>query len=264
MKAHKYADLFPLLEGAEFERLVADIRENGLLEPIWLYEDQIIDGRNRYRACKKLGIEPKTRSYTGKDPIGLVVSLNLIRRHLDNTQRAVLGARLEPLYAEAARARQGTRTDIQPNLAGSMEGQARDKAAAMVGVSHSYVSMAKTTLTNAPELEDDMLRGELPLGQAYAIAKSSPVASVRARIFKEVQKQQATEPQTRQIVNRITGRKVDHAHDEDGAVKMLFDAVTALDKAVTALEAADITEADKNEHSKVAKNRIKAILGRLK
>jgi hypothetical protein len=124
--------------------------------------------------------------------------------------------------------------------------------------------MAKTTLINAPELEDEMLRGELPLGQAYAISKASPVASVRARIFKAIQKQQATEPQSRRIINEMLGRKSDSSEAEDGAVKLLFDAVTALDKAVAALEVADISEADKKEHSKVARNRIAAITGRLK
>ena len=51
-------------------------------------------------------------------------------------------------------------------------GKARDKAAVMVGVSGTYVSMAKTMLADAPELEDRVMSGELPLGQAYAIARS--------------------------------------------------------------------------------------------
>ena len=52
---HPLADLFPLLEGEDFEQLVTDIRENGLYEPIVMLDGRILDGRNRYRACLSAG-----------------------------------------------------------------------------------------------------------------------------------------------------------------------------------------------------------------
>ncbi|MCD6295935.1 MAG: ParB N-terminal domain-containing protein, partial [Deltaproteobacteria bacterium] len=54
MEFHEIANMFPLMEGTEFDALVTDIKENGLLEPIWLYENKILDGRNRYRACQEV------------------------------------------------------------------------------------------------------------------------------------------------------------------------------------------------------------------
>ena len=43
-----------------------DIKKNGLQEKIWTYKGQIIDGRHRYLACKKFGIEPMFREWDGK------------------------------------------------------------------------------------------------------------------------------------------------------------------------------------------------------
>ncbi len=58
LEFHPLADLFPLMEGEEFDLLVADIKANGLREKIDLYQGKIVDGRNRYRALRRLGIDP--------------------------------------------------------------------------------------------------------------------------------------------------------------------------------------------------------------
>lgn len=87
---HPIAELFPLMVGAEFDALKNDIAANGLREAIWLHPDDwsIIDGRNRYRACVELGIEPEYRTWDGEGSLeALVDSLNLHRRHLTKEQR---------------------------------------------------------------------------------------------------------------------------------------------------------------------------------
>jgi hypothetical protein len=96
---HPLADIFPLMEGAEFDALVADIKAHGLREPIALYQGKIIDGRNRYRACRALDHDPgemiEQRDFAiDGDPVAYVISKNIHRRHLTAEQKRALIAKL--------------------------------------------------------------------------------------------------------------------------------------------------------------------------
>lgn len=144
MKFHPVADIFPLLYGQAFEDLVADIREHGQREPIWLHRDRrIIDGRNRANACTRLGIDPRTQTYIGPDEhlVEFVVSLNLHRRHMTSDQRAACAVTALTHEHQRARERQGARTDLDPNIpqkiAGS--GEAAEIVAKQFGTNRTYV-----------------------------------------------------------------------------------------------------------------------------
>src|SRR5262245_40305243 len=102
LQFHPIANSLPLTEGEEFEQLVADIRVQGLLEPIVLHEDMILDGRNRYLACAKAGVDPTFTPFRGDDPLAYVVSANIIRRHLKLTieQRRELISKLLEAHPE--------------------------------------------------------------------------------------------------------------------------------------------------------------------
>lgn len=95
---HPIAQVFPSMVGDEFERFEQDIREHGLREPIVLFEGKILDGRNRYLACQLSGIPLKFKTWKGPgSPVDYVISKNLSRRHLDESQRAMVAAKLATL-----------------------------------------------------------------------------------------------------------------------------------------------------------------------
>src|SRR5262245_46086729 len=96
-KFHPLADVLPLVEGAEFDRLVADIAKHGLLTPITPYQGLMLDGRNRERGCHAAGVEPRYVEFEGKDPAAFVFSQNLARRHLGPSERAMVAARMANL-----------------------------------------------------------------------------------------------------------------------------------------------------------------------
>jgi hypothetical protein len=84
---HSASNVFPLMTGDEFARLVDDIKKNGLQTPIVRYQGKILDGRNRDRACRRAKRRPKFVEYEGDDPIGFVDSVNFHRRHLTTAER---------------------------------------------------------------------------------------------------------------------------------------------------------------------------------
>jgi ParB-like chromosome segregation protein Spo0J len=174
---HPIADTFPLMLGAEYEALKRDIAENGLLEKICLHKDgSIIDGRNRYRACVDVGVEPEFTTWDGDDSelLDYVLSVNLHRRHLTASQRAVMALEVEAKLAELARENQ--------SLAGKMYGRGRDslsesqnsvkpikaaeQAAAMFGTNKVYVAKAKKLAAEAPDLLDEVRKGHIGINQA--------------------------------------------------------------------------------------------------
>lgn len=81
---HPYADAWPMLSQDELAELTADVKANGLREPVVIYGDKILDGRNRYAACRAAGIEPVPAvPFDGDDDdaLAFVQSVNNGRRH---------------------------------------------------------------------------------------------------------------------------------------------------------------------------------------
>ena len=158
---HPLADCFPMLDEYELKELADDIRAHGLREPITIdAEGAILDGRNRYLACKIAGVEPRFEVYAGIDPAAFVVSKNLMRRHLNESQRAMVAARIATM-------RQGERTDLRP------KGERLSQADAAVLLSVGTRSVGRATAVvrrGMPELIAAVDAGRLNLARAAEIA----------------------------------------------------------------------------------------------
>lgn len=172
---HPLANLFPLMEGQDFADLVADIAAHGLREPVIVHEGQILDGRNRYRACEKAGVPVRLAPYDGEDAVAFVVSLNLRRRHLTESQRGVVAARLETLghgkRADRAPSRDANlhllETQPQPTPTVS-----RASAAGMLNVSERTVANARAVIDHGvPELVAAVEAGTVSVSAAADVAR---------------------------------------------------------------------------------------------
>ena len=176
MEFHEFAGIFPLLEEAELQELAVDIKQKGLIDPVFLYEGKILDGRNRYRACLKAEVEPRFEEYNGDDPVGFVVSKNLKRRHLNQSQLGFVALNIKAVEAERAKQRVGGRpAEKTPaiNGGGLGDGDARDIAAKQLGVSHGYVTDAERIRREAPDLEEKVMAGKMHITQAMRALKEA-------------------------------------------------------------------------------------------
>ena len=162
MKFHKIADLFPLIEGDEFQLLCVDIEKEGLNHSIVLLENAILDGRNRYRACLEVGVEPIFEEFKGNDPLAFVLSENLHRRHLTVSQRAAMAAEIANMTQSDAGKQYGRGKDSSRN---SAEAISNTKASDLFQVGQRYVEEAKAIKRNAPEKFEELKKGEKTIQQ---------------------------------------------------------------------------------------------------
>jgi len=185
---HEHALVIPVMNELDYESLRDDIQENGLNNPITLYEGKILDGRHRYQACRELGITPETEDYEGENPLTFVISQNLKRRHLDASQRTMIVLDMEEEALAEARKRQ--------SAAGKKHGRGMDSsspggeklsrngaggsgprvhASEMMGkvadVSPRTVQRGQRLKRARPDLVEPVKKGEIKLNAADRIVK---------------------------------------------------------------------------------------------
>ena len=180
---HEIAGIFPPMREKEFEALVADIQEHGQFEPIWTHQGKIIDGRHRLRACKQLGMTPRTQEWDGEGSLlEFVIALNLRRRHLKETQRAMIAARMMPAFAEEARMREHAGKALKRGACSApgqndppanwQEGEVSEHVGKILNVSPRSVHRARKLLkSGVPELILAVDQGNVAVSTAADLAE---------------------------------------------------------------------------------------------
>jgi ParB-like chromosome segregation protein Spo0J len=161
---HEAANLFPLMSEQMLSELAADIVAHGMREPIWRHRDGgIIDGRNRWLACAKVGVECRHRTYEKGDEtiFPFVVSKNLHRRHLTTDQRAAIAADIANLG------------EGRPSKATAIAAVSQPEAAKLLNVSVGTLQRAAAVKRADLGLHERVKAGEIRAGAARAeIAKA--------------------------------------------------------------------------------------------
>lgn len=174
-----------MMQADELQDLVTDIKNNGLIEPIVLYEDKILDGRNRYLACGEAGEKPHYDYYKGDEPVSYVVSKNLHRRHLNPTQCGVIGEKLSNM-------RQGERTDLEPS--DNCPKVSQSQAAKILNISPKTIQRVRKVKQEAPELMPKLESGEMTAHEAVKIIKKDKRDREIQEQIKEIEQNDFTPP----------------------------------------------------------------------
>lgn len=169
---HDYANLFPMLDANAQDALRADIKAHGVREPIIIFAGRILDGRNRYMAARDLGLDFPVADFEGTDAeaLAFVLSTNLHRRHLTESQRSAVAAKLanmgrgNPDFSKGANLpNSGVEATAPVSVA---------DAAAMLNVSERSVKAArKVQNEGAPELNAAVESGAVAVSAAASVAE---------------------------------------------------------------------------------------------
>ena len=163
----------------EFLALKESIKRNGQQESIVIWNDRIVDGRHRLKACQELGLEPKVKrlSCDYAQAVSMAFAANVNRRQLGTGQLALLAAQL------------ATRKPGQTKAAKHVEAVlSQTEAAALFGVSRDAVQKAcRLVLGNNTTLLNAVHTGSMTLNEAY-VSASTGKTGLRAKTTEEERK----------------------------------------------------------------------------
>lgn len=221
MKLHPHCNRVPPMSADEFETLVEDMKANGFnpLFPIAVHNGEIWDGRHRYAAAEKAGVEPITvevPDHYHDSPAMFIAAANN-RRNLTPAQRAAWAADMLPdIQREAKKRQEGGVPAKIPE--GRRERESAEIAGKQMKVSGTYVKVAAKAKEEAPAVFEQMKAGEISVAGAKKAMLPPPPAKKRMPppppAASKVRDEKAraaidAEPQFSELANRVHALKRD-------------------------------------------------------
>lgn len=116
LAVHPLAKMIPVIISGDLDRLVNDVKANGVNEPLTMFQGKVLDGRNRLAVASVLGVPVQLTEFDGDydEAKSFVWSANAARRHLSTPQIALAAERFG--FIDAAKKEAGT---AKPNPDGS-------------------------------------------------------------------------------------------------------------------------------------------------
>jgi hypothetical protein len=161
LEVHPLAHLLPQIPVGELAKLRVDIEQHGVLVPLLMFEDKVLDGRHRLYLAAKLDKPVRLEEFEGteQEARARVGSLNLWRRHLNGKQKGQLAIDLylDDAKKEAAEAR----------AEGNSEGGSGGKSTPVPGLTCRGKTAAKIVADKAgPGVSRSMVEALLPIQDA--------------------------------------------------------------------------------------------------
>jgi hypothetical protein len=156
---HPAAALLPIMSDDDLSKLVDDIKQHGLIEPITVFNGKILDGRSRLTACELAGVKPQFMQWNGlgEVPTRYIMTKNLRRRNFQRSQLAALAVEIAPIVRSELR-----ELSVPMNVK-----LFDDYLGKIVGISHNAIFQARKIHQLSPEDFQKLKTGEGNCNHSY-------------------------------------------------------------------------------------------------
>ncbi len=159
---HPLSEMFPIREGS-IESQAEHIKSSGLLQPIVLFEDKILDGRKRQESCRIAKIDPRFTVFKGStmQAMDYVFGANFPFSNLTQSQRTCVAAAYLDMKTRVTKEIGYTAKDYKPR------GRLSVIVAKQFNIGSKALEQARWIMNNHPKKFQKIKSGELKINSTY-------------------------------------------------------------------------------------------------